>query len=80
MCLIYLFCCKACWKQYTGKTTERSRYRWNNHQVEARMAESGDWGNVKQKFLRSPCLQDDHKGFLNMLQESYRCHLRFWPN
>ena len=32
--------------------------------MEARKAESGDMENVKQKFLQSHVLQDDHKGFL----------------
>ena len=63
-CLIYLFSCRTCCKQYTGKTTDRFRYRWNNYKMEARKAENGDMENVKQKFLQSHFLQDDHKGFL----------------
>ena len=63
-CLIYLFSCRTCGKQYTGKTTDRFRYRWNNYKMEARKAENGDMENVKQKFLQSHFLQDDHKGFL----------------
>ena len=32
--------------------------------MEARKAEKGDMENVKQKFLQSHFLQNDHKGFL----------------
>ena len=32
--------------------------------MEARKAENGDMENVKQTFLQSHFLQDDHKGFL----------------
>ena len=32
--------------------------------MEARKAENGDMENVKQKFLQSHFLKDDHKGFL----------------
>ena len=47
-----------------GKTTDRFRYRWDNYNGEIRKAENNDMENVKQKFLRSHFLQDDHKGFL----------------
>ena len=47
-----------------GTTIDRFRYRWNNNKMEARKAETGDMENVKQKFLQSHVLQDDHKGFL----------------
>ena len=36
--------------------------------MEARKAENGDIENVKQKFLQSHFLQDDHKGFLENLE------------
>ena len=52
-CLIYLFSCRTCGKQYTGKTTDRYRYRWNYYKMEARKAENSDMGNVKQKFFQS---------------------------
>ena len=32
--------------------------------MEARKAVSGDMENIKEKFLQSHLLQDDHKGFL----------------
>ena len=60
-CLI----CRTCSKQYTGETTGRFRYRWNNYKMEVRKAENGDMENVKQIFLQSHFLQDDHKGFLD---------------
>ena len=63
-CLIYLFSCRTCGKQCMGKTTDRFRCRWNNYKMEARKTENGDMENVKQKFLQSHFLQDDHKGFL----------------
>ena len=30
-CLIYLFTCKTCLKQYLGQTVDEFRYRWNNY-------------------------------------------------
>ena len=45
-------------------TDIRFRYRWKDYKMEARKAENGEMGNVKQKFLQSHFLQDDHKGFL----------------
>ena len=41
-CLIYLFSCGTCGKQYRGNTTDLFRYRWNNHQMEAKKAERLD--------------------------------------
>ena len=52
-CLIYLFNCKTCGQQYTGKTTDHLRSRWNNYKSEARKAESGNMENVNQKFLQT---------------------------
>ena len=62
--LIYLFNYKTCRKQYTGKTNDHFRSRWNNYKSEARKAESGNMENVKQRFLQSHYLQPDYKGFL----------------
>ena len=36
--------------------------------MEARKAENGDMENVKQKFLQSHFLQDDHKGLLEAVE------------
>ena len=63
-CVIYLFNCKTCVKQYTGKTTNYFRCRWNNYKSKSRKAESGNMENVKQKFVQSHFLQPDHKGFI----------------
>ena len=30
-CLIYLFTCDCCGKQYVGETTREFRFRWNNY-------------------------------------------------
>ena len=62
--MISTWTCRTCGKQYTGKTADRFRYSGNNYKMEARKAEKGDMENVKQKFLQSHFLQDDHKGFL----------------
>ena len=66
--MIYLFNCKTCGKECTGKTTDHFRSRWNNYKSEARKAESGSMENVKQKFLQGHFLQPDHKGFLKDLE------------
>ena len=50
-CLIYVFSCRTCGKQYTGKTTDCFRYKCNNYKMEARKPEIGDMENVKQKLL-----------------------------
>ena len=58
-CLIYLFSCRTCGKKYTGKTTDRFRYRWNNYRMKSRKTESGYMENVKEKFLQSHFFQDN---------------------
>ena len=65
-CLIYLFSCRICVKQYTGTTTGRFRYRWNNYKMKTRKTEKGNIEKVKQKFLQSHFLHDD-KGFLEVV-------------
>ena len=30
-CLIYLFTCECCGKQYVGETTGEFRFKWNNY-------------------------------------------------
>ena len=67
-CLIYLSNCKSCGKQYVGNTTDHFRSRRNNYKSDGRKAESGDMGNVKQKFLQSYFLQCDHQGFLKYVE------------
>ena len=50
--LIYLFNYKTCRKQYTGKTNDHFRSRWNNYKSEARKAESGNMENVSKSSYR----------------------------
>ena len=56
--------CKTCGKQYTGKTFDKFRIRWNNYKTDARKAASGSIESCKQQFLQTNFLQDDHHGFL----------------
>ena len=63
-CLIYLLSCKTCGKQYTGKTVDKFRSRWNNYKTDARKAASGNIESCKQQFFQIHFLQDDHHGFL----------------
>ena len=56
-CLISFFSFRTWAKHYTGKTTDRFRYRCNNYKLEAGKAESGDMENVKHKFLQSHFLR-----------------------
>ena len=65
-CLIYLLSCKTCGKQYTGKTVDKFRSRWNNYKTDARKAASGNIGSCKQQFLENHFLQDDRHGFLDV--------------
>ena len=60
-CLIYLLTCKVCRKQYTGKTVDKFRSRWNNYKDLYRAFLRGE--EIKQKFLHKHFLKDDHHGF-----------------
>ena len=62
-CLIYLFSCKVCGKQYVGSTTDKFRYRWNNYKNCQRKAERGE--DHMQKYLHDHFLSEDHDGLLN---------------
>ena len=48
-CLICLFSCKVCGKQYVGSTTDKFRYRSNNYKNCQRKAERGK--DYMQKYL-----------------------------
>ena len=63
-CLIYLLSYKTCSKQYTGKTVDKFRSRWNNYKTDAREAASGNIESCKQQFLQNHFLQENHHGFL----------------
>ena len=62
--LIYLLSCKTCGKQYSGKTVDNVRSRWNNYKTDARKAASGNIESCKQQFLQNYFLRDNHHGFL----------------
>ena len=62
-CLIYLFSCKVCGKQYFGLTTDKFRYRWNNYKNCQRKAERGE--NDAPKYLHDHFLSEGHDGLLN---------------
>ena len=55
-CLIYLLTCKVCKKQYTGKTVDRFRLRWNNYKESDRKFLRGE--EIKQKSLHEHFLSD----------------------
>ena len=42
-----------CGKQYTGKTVDKFRSRWNNYKTDARKAASGNIEGWKQQFLQN---------------------------
>ena len=65
-CLVYLTTCRTCKLQYTGKTCDAFRKRWNSYWCYNRKAERGE--ECKQKYLHEHFLQDDHHGFLNDAQ------------
>ena len=60
-CLIYLWTCKVCKKQYTGQTVDRFRLRWNNHEESDGKFLRGE--EIKQKSLHGHFLSDSHQIF-----------------
>ena len=63
-CLICLLSYKTCGKQYTSKTVDKIRSRWNNSKVETRKAANCNIEIFKQQFLQNYFLPDDHHGFV----------------
>ena len=55
-CLIYLFNCKTCGKQYTGKITDHFGSSWNNYKSAARKAEKRYHGKCQVKIVTSRSL------------------------
>ena len=53
--------CKVCKKQYTGKTVDRFRLRWNNYKESDRKFLRGE--EIKQNSLHEHFLSDNHQGF-----------------
>ena len=60
-CLIYLLTCKVCKKQYTGKTVDRFRLRWDNYKESNRKFLRGE--ETKQKPLHEHFLSDNRQSF-----------------
>ena len=56
--LIYSLTCKTCGKQYTGKTVDKFRSRWNNYKTGARKAASSNIESCKRHFFQNHFLQD----------------------
>ena len=56
-----MYTCKVCGKQYTDKTVDKCRSRWNNYKDSDRALLRGE--EIKQKFLHEHFLKDDHHGF-----------------
>ena len=53
--------CKVCDKQYTGKTVDKFKSRWNSYKDSDR-AFLRD-AEIKQKFLYEHFPKNDHRGF-----------------
>ena len=66
-CLLYFLSCKTCGKQYTGKTVDKFKCRWNNYKTDARKAASGNIESCKQQYLQNRFLQHDHYEFLDKI-------------
>ena len=64
-CLIYLFSCKCCGKQYVGETTESFRYSWNNYKDNDRKHSRTE--SCMQEHLFKHFNSIGHNGLLNNL-------------
>ena len=53
--------CKVCKKQYTGKTVDRFRLRWNNYKESDRKFFRDE--EIKQKSLHEHFLRNRHQSF-----------------
>ena len=53
--------CKVCKKQYTGKTVDRFRLRWNNYKESDRKFLRGE--EIKQKSWHEHFLSGSHQSF-----------------
>ena len=65
-CLIYLFSCKVCGKQYVGFTTDKFSYQWYNYKNCQHKAEKEE--HHMQKQLPDQFLSEDHDGLLNNVE------------
>ena len=59
--LIYLLTCKVCKKQYTRKTADRFRLRWNDYKESDRKFLRGE--EIKRKSLHEHFWSDSHQSF-----------------
>ena len=60
-CLINISTCKFCAKQYTGKTVDKFRLRWNSYKDSDRAFLRGE--DIMRKFLHEHFLKGDHHSF-----------------
>ena len=61
-CLIYLFTCGCCGKQYVGETTWEFRFRWNNYKCNDRKYTRNE--DCFQEHLFRHFHSGEHTGFL----------------
>ena len=61
-CLIYLFMCECCGKQYVGESTGEVRNRWNNYKCNDRKYVWNE--DCFQKHLFGHFHSGEHTGFL----------------
>ena len=62
-CLVYLFTCNKCIKQYTGQTTDNLRGRWNNYKSKSKSFRRG--GECIQEHLYKHFKREGHTEFLD---------------
>ena len=63
-CLIYLFSCKTFGKQYTGKTTDHFRSRWNNYKSELEQLRVVTWKMLSKSSYRVIFYNQIRRAFL----------------
>ena len=66
--LICLLSCKIYGKQYTGKTVDKFRRRWNNYKTDARKAATGNIESYKQQSFQSYFCRMIIRNFYRMLK------------
>ena len=64
-CLIYLFSCNHCRKQYTGQTVNNLCLRWNN--INCCFHNETEGKSVKQQHLHDHVSDENHNGFFQDL-------------
>ena len=61
-CLVYLFTCKTCSRQYTGETTDQFRLTWDHYKSNERKFKRRE--QYMQDYLYEHFYSDEHNGFL----------------